>query len=738
VKLTFKMKIIGLTVLMAALPVMVMFIMTMKIQGSLLRNAKTELDLLAKMNIDQITQDVYNLCETSNHFLQQRLDHRMNIVHDLSDLAGGIKLGSDMVEWKITNQFSGQTDVVKIPKMYIGGKWFGKTTDFRDEVPVVDKLKKLAGGTCTIFQRLNERGDMLRIATNVPTDEDERAIGTYIPAIHPDGSTDKVVGNLISGQAFRGPAYVVNDWYIATYEPLTNSEGRVIGALYVGEKIGEIEPLKQGIMDITVGKTGYVYILGSSGDTKGKYIVSNDGLRDGENIYNSKDADGNFFIQSIIEKAVKLEKGEVAYEKYPWKNPGETVARNKIAAISYFKPWGWVIGAGMYEDDYYEATKQVEAVKSSLLIRFMLGGALVLAVSITIATYMSNRMTAPLQAIVNIVKKIAEGDVQGANDDLEKVSSRRKKKASLTFMGDFDETNQLIAAVNNMTDNLDSLIGKVQNSGIQVTTSTTEITASVSQLQATVSEQAASTKEVAASSKEISATSEELVKTVDAVGVTLGATVSMAENGRKDLQNMESVMRQLYGATGSISEKLSIVNEKANKISNISTTINKISDQTHLLSLNAAIEAEKAGEFGKGFSVVAREISRLADQTSIATQDIEHMVKDMQSSVSSEVMEMDKFVGDVRGSAEEISSISEQFEKIIDQVRTLDPQFGIVKDGMDAQKEGAQQISDAILQLSESADQTKESLQDFRKVVDQLNETVQALRSEVSKFRIST
>src|SRR3974390_3437909 len=111
---------------------------------------------------------------------------------------------------------------------------------------------------------------------------------------------------------------------------------------------------------------------------------------------------------------------------------------------------------------------------------------------------------------------------------------------------------------------------------------------------------------------------------------------------------MDRTMRQLAESTGSIGSKLSVISENANGITLMVTTITKVADQTNLLSINAAIEAEKAGEAGRGFLVVAREIRRLADQTAVATLDIEQMVRHMQSAVSSGVMEMDRFSEPVR------------------------------------------------------------------------------------------
>ena len=111
---------------------------------------------------------------------------------------------------------------------------------------------------------------------------------------------------------------------------------------------------------------------------------------------------------------------------------------------------------------------------------------------------------------------------------------------------------------------------------------------------------------------------------------------------------MATEMKQLVESTASVSAKLGMIREKADSINAVVTTITKVADQTNLLSINAAIEAEKAGEYGRGFLVVAREIRRLADQTAVATLDIETMVRQMQDAVSAGVMQMDKFADEVR------------------------------------------------------------------------------------------
>ena len=299
-----------------------------------------------------------------------------------------------------------------------------------------------------------------------------------------------------------------------------------------------------------------------------------------------------------------------------------------------------------------------------------------------------------------------------------------------------DEIGQLLAAIKTMTANLRSLIGQTQRSGVQITSSVTQIAASGRQLEATVNEQAASSNQVVTTAKEISATSRDLVSTMGEVSAMAVDTEESADTGRQGLNRMETSMKQMEAATRAISGKLAVINEKASSISTVVTTITKVADQTNLLSLNAAIEAEKAGEYGVGFAVVAREIRRLADQTAVATLDIDQAVGDMRSAVSAGVMSMDKFTEDIRQGTEVVSTVGSDLGGIIEQVRTLRPRFDTVEQGMEAQALGAQQISDAMVQLNEAAQQTADTLRETNDALDQLTQASHELQNEIARFKL--
>jgi methyl-accepting chemotaxis protein WspA len=299
-----------------------------------------------------------------------------------------------------------------------------------------------------------------------------------------------------------------------------------------------------------------------------------------------------------------------------------------------------------------------------------------------------------------------------------------------------DQIGQLLGALKTMTQNLNSLISKVQQSGTQITSSSDQMASARKQLETTLSEQISSTNQVTATAQEIANTSEELVKTMEKVANLAHGTAQSASLGQKELVQMEKNMRQLLDATTSIASKLGIMSEKAHNINSVVLTITKVADQTNLLSLNAAIEAEKAGEYGAGFAVVAREIRRIADQTAVATLEIEQMVKEMQSAVSTGVMEMDKFNKEVTSTVEDVGNISRQIAQVIEQVQSVTPQFEWVSRRMEEQSRSARHIREAMEQLSEGSENTAYSLHDTNHVLEKLDEAAQVLQSEISIFKV--
>ncbi|BCQ59660.1 methyl-accepting chemotaxis protein WspA [Pseudomonas protegens] len=326
---------------------------------------------------------------------------------------------------------------------------------------------------------------------------------------------------------------------------------------------------------------------------------------------------------------------------------------------------------------------------------------------------------APMNRIVSILEIMRTGDLSG------RLNLDRK-----------DEFGAVETGFNDMMTELTALVSQAQRSSVQVTTSVTEIAATSKQQQATATETAATTTEIGATSREIAATSRDLVRTMTEVSSAADQASVLAGSGQQGLARMEDTMHSVMGAADLVNAKLAILNEKAGNINQVVVTIVKVADQTNLLSLNAAIEAEKAGEYGRGFAVVATEVRRLADQTAVATYDIEQMVREIQSAVSAGVMGMDKFSEEVRRGMAEVQQVGEQLSQIIHQVQALAPRVLMVNEGMQAQATGAEQINHALVQLGDASSQTVESLRQASFAIDELSQVAVGLRSGVSRFKV--
>ncbi|CDY77506.1 Methyl-accepting chemotaxis protein I (serine chemoreceptor protein) [Caballeronia glathei] len=388
----------------------------------------------------------------------------------------------------------------------------------------------------------------------------------------------------------------------------------------------------------------------------------------------------------------------------------------------------WETGRGnvrtLVDHNKSYADKSVASIRESVrkseitLLVIML---VAIAAAAVLGYVLLRAVTVPMHRLVDVVDRMRTGDLT------QRLDLNRQ-----------DEFATLEAGFNRMTDELTGLVGQAQKSAVQVTTSVSEIAATAKEQQATASETAATTTEIGATSREIFATSRDLARTMNEVSSVAEQSAALAGTGHVGLTRMEETMRLVMEAAGSVNGKLAILNEKASNINQVVATITKVADQTNLLSLNAAIEAEKAGEYGRGFSVVATEIRRLADQTAVATLDIEQMVKEIQSAVAAGVMGMDKFSEEVRRGMLDVQHVGGQLSQIIQQVQALAPRFVMVSEGMQTQATGADQITQGLAQLSEAAQQTAESLRQSSQAIEDLTHVANGLRTGVSRFKVAT
>ena len=399
---------------------------------------------VAMTGLDDIGRGVYALCYAQQQLLQQNVNSTLNVARQQMQQSGPVQFSEDQIAWATVDQSSGTRKQVQLPRMLIGDSWLGQNYQTDAPSPVVDATAKLVGGTCTIFQRMNDAGDMLRVCTNVQTKDKTRAIGTYIPAVGADGKPNPVIAAVLRGQTFQGRAFVVDQWYITAYEPIQDEKNNIVGMLFVGVKQESTAFLRNEIMKIKVGQTGYVYVL----DSDHKYVISSGGKRDGE----AADANGATFIRDICKTAKALGEGELATVRYEWQNPTDPAPRAKIVRVAYFAPWDWIIGVGSYEEEFLAAEREIEAVGKAGNLLMMIITLIAVVVACGLWALIAGGLARKIATIVNSLTTGAEqtasaaGQVSSASQQLaagasEQASALEETSSSLEEMSSMTRQN---------------------------------------------------------------------------------------------------------------------------------------------------------------------------------------------------------------------------------------------------------------------------------------------------------
>lgn len=395
------------TVLLAAT-----FLVVFAVQRSRVADkVETGMGRLADEVISRAARDLRTLCDSVHQELSKQVPRSLRVAHDQLDRLGAVTFSHERVTWRARNQLDGEITEISLPKVLVGNVWTGQNADPAKPTLLVDRVQGLVGADATLFQRMNARGDMLRVATTVRDHDGSRAIGTYIPAVDPDGQPNRVLSTVLRGETYQGRARVLDSWHLAAYEPLYDAKGAIAGMLFIGMRQDSLEGIRAGVAASRIGETGSMYVLGGKGNQRGRYVIAPAGQKDGESAWDAKDARGERYVQTIVEAALAAPEGETTQVSYT-RVGADGELRERLATVTYFAPWDWVIVAEIDRDETVLPYREVESALARAVLVVLAAAVVLLALAFWAARTGANRIVAPLEAMAFAAERIAQGDVR--------------------------------------------------------------------------------------------------------------------------------------------------------------------------------------------------------------------------------------------------------------------------------------------------------------------------------------
>lgn len=433
---------------------------------------------------------------------------------------------------------------------------------------------------------------------------------------------------------------------------------------------------------------------------------------EGKDMTSFKDADGKFIYQEFV-KAAKG-KAEDAFVEYRQIKPKEENPLPKVSYVNRFEPWDWVVGTGIYVDDVDAHIRWVQWSIGAALLVFM-------GITLLLAWLVARTVTTPIKEVVSVIKDIAQGE-----GDL----ARRLPVNSRNEVGELSEW------FNTFIGKLHDIISQVAGNALQLASAATELQFISSQMTSSVSQLSLQSTSLATAGEEMAATSIDIANNCHMVANGAEIAAQTTRQGFDVVARTVNGIRERGEGTRKNALLIGSLGERSDQIGAIVATIKNIADQTNLLALNAAIEAARAGEQGRGFAVVADEVRALAERTARATKEIGEMIRGIQDETRIAISSMETGVQEMEQGALEAAQLETSLQGIIEQVNAVTDQISQIATAAEEQTATTREISQNVMSLNDLAHQNSDGINETALAAGNVSEQAEELQRLVGQFKL--
>jgi methyl-accepting chemotaxis protein len=550
---------------------------------------------------------------------------------------------------------------------------------------IVDNVKRQTGSEVSIFQVRD--GYATRISTTTTNSDGSRALGSRV--------SDEVYNAVVTnGKIYTGRANVLGEYYLAYYKAIKDTSGNTIGILSIGipEEVYRLQ-IKKQMSGIVVGQTGYMYVIDSNGN-----VI----------IHPSVEGD-NLITNDFIKEMIANKDGRITYM---WEG------REKVMSYAYYSDKDWIIVTGTYVDEFEAPVRAIrDGIVAAVLVFAILGaGAAIL---------ISRSISGGIQKIVADFKQISDDALEG------KINTRAETDVDIDFTA-------IPSGLNEILNSLSAVIGVVSKSANSVASTAEEMSASIEEMTAASTEISDTVNEIARGSQEQSSRAEDISRTMNDMTIGVQDIANNAQNAaeaanaaRDFIANVGQQSRDLLAqmdaiqnATNTSSTVIKELESKSNQIGEIVDIITSIADQTNLLALNAAIEAARAGEHGRGFAVVADEVRKLAENSGTAASQIADLLTEIKDGTHEAVASMDNGTKTVSDGVVALSGTVEAVQKIVEESNRIAQMAESIAAAAQEQSASIEEVTATVDEVASISQESASGTEQTSAAVEQQNATM--------------